>query len=77
MPTLKEQVEQVLAQLRPNLEAHGGNVELVEVTEDGVVNVRLQGACRGCPMAQQTLKMGIEAIIKEELPEVQAVEAVD
>ena len=77
MPTLKEQVEQVLAQVRPNLEAHGGNVELVEVTEDGVVNVRLQGACRGCPMARQTLKMGIEAIMKEELPEVQAVEAVD
>ncbi len=77
MPTLKEQVEQVLEQIRLNLQAHGGDVELVEVTEDGVVNVRLQGACRGCPMAQQTMKMGIEAIMKEELPEVQAVEAVD
>ncbi len=77
MPTLKEQVEQVLEQIRLNLQAHGGDVELVEVTEDGVVNVRLQGACRGCPMAQQTLKTGIEAIMKEELPEVQAVEAVD
>jgi Fe-S cluster biogenesis protein NfuA len=74
---LKEQVEQILGQLRPSLEAHGGNVELVEVTDDGVVSVRLQGACRGCPMAQQTLKMGIEAVLKEELPEVQAVEAVE
>ena len=70
MPTLKEQVEQVLEQIRLNLQAHGGDVELVEVTEDGVVNVRLQGACRGCPMAQQTLKMGIEATMKKELPEV-------
>ncbi len=77
MPTFKEQVEQVLEQIRLNLQAHGGDVELVEVTEDGVVSVRLQGACRGCPMAQQTLKMGIEALMKEELPEVQAVEAVD
>ncbi len=73
---LKEQVEEVLDKLRPNLQAHGGDVELVEVSEEGVVSVRLQGACQGCPMAQQTLKMGIEAILKEELPEVQAVEAV-
>ena len=77
MPTFKEQVEQVLEQIRLNLQSHGGDVELVEVTEDGVVSVRLQGACRVCPMAQRTLKMGIEAIMKEELPEVQAVEAVD
>ncbi len=73
---LKEQVEEVLDKLRPNLQAHGGDVELVEVSDEGVVSVRLQGACQGCPMAQQTLKMGIEAILKEELPEVQAVEAV-
>ena len=74
---LKEQVANVLEKVRPSLQAHGGNVELVDVTEDGVVSVRLQGACQGCPMAQQTLKMGIEAILKEELPEVKAVEAVD
>jgi len=73
----EEQVNQVLEQLRANLQAHGGDVELVAVSEDGVVSVRLQGACKGCPMAQQTLKMGIEAALKEQLPEVQSVEAVE
>jgi len=73
----EEQVNQVLEQVRANLQAHGGDVELVAVSEDGVVSVRLQGACKGCPMAQQTLKMGIEAMLKEELPEVQSVEAVE
>jgi len=73
----EEQVNQVLEQLRTNLQAHGGDVELVAVSEDGVVSVRLQGACKGCPMAQQTLKMGIEAALKEQLPEVQSVEAVE
>ncbi len=73
----EEQVNQVLDQVRANLQAHGGDVELVAVSEDGVVSVRLQGACKGCPMAQQTLKMGIEAILKEQLPEVQSVEAVE
>ena len=73
----EEQVNQVLQQVRANLQTHGGDVELVEVSEDGVVSVRLQGACKGCPMAQQTLKMGIEAALKEQLPEVQSVEAVE
>ena len=73
----EEQVNQVLEQVRANLQAHGGDVELVGVSEDGVVSVRLQGACKGCPMAQQTLKMGIEAALKEQLPEVQSVEAVE
>jgi len=73
----EEQVNQVLEQVRANLQAHGGDVELVAVSEDGVVSVRLQGACKGCPMAQQTLKMGIEAMLKEELPEVQLVKAVE
>jgi len=73
----EEQVNQVLEQIRINLQAHGGDVELVAVSEDGVVSVRLQGACKGCPMAQQTLKMGIEAALREQLPEVQSVEAVD
>ncbi len=73
----EEQVRQVIEQLRANLQAHGGDVELVAVSEDGVVSVRLQGACKGCPMAQQTLKMGIEAMLKEQLPEVQSVEAVE
>ncbi len=73
----KEQVNQVLQQVRVNLQAHGGDVELIDVSEEGVVSVRLQGACRGCPIAQQTLKMGIEAALKEELPEVQSVQAVE
>ena len=73
----EEQVNQVLEELRANLQAHGGDVELVAVSEDGVVSVRLQGACKGCPMSQQTLKMGIEAALKEQLPEVQSVEAVE
>lgn len=73
---LKERVEEVLGQVRPALQAHGGDVELVEVGEDGVVKVKLQGACRGCPMSQMTMTMGIEAALKEEIPEVAAVEAV-
>ncbi len=73
----EQQVNEVLQQIRANLQAHGGDVELVEVSEDGVVSVRLQGACKGCPMAQQTLKMGIEAALREELPEVKSVEAVE
>ena len=72
----REQVDKVLQQVRVNLQVHGGDVELVDVSEAGVVSVRLQGACRGCPMAQQTLKMGIEAMLKEELPEVESVQAV-
>jgi len=73
----KQQVDEVLQQVRANLQVHGGDVELLAVSEDGVVSVRLQGACKGCPMAQQTLKMGIEATLKEQLPEVQSVQAVD
>ena len=73
----EEQVNQVLEQVRANLQVHGGDVELVAISEDGVVSVRLQGACKGCPMAQQTLKMGIEATLREQLPEVQSVEAVE
>lgn len=73
---LKERVEEVLGQVRPALQAHGGDVELVDVSEEGVVKVKLQGACRGCPMSQMTMAMGIEAALKEEIPEVAAVEAV-
>ena len=73
---LREKVEQSLAKIRPMLTADGGNVELVEVTEDGVVKVRLQGACKGCPMSQMTLKNGIERIILKEVPEVKRVESV-
>ena len=73
----RQQVDEVLQQVRVNLQMHGGDVELVDVSEEGVVSVRLQGACRGCPVAQQTLKMGIEATLKKELPEVQSVQAVE
>lgn len=73
---LRDKVEQALAKVRPTLVADGGNVELVEVTEDGVVKVRLQGACKGCPMSQITLKNGIERIILKEVPEVKRVESV-
>ncbi|NLO73027.1 MAG: NifU family protein [candidate division WS1 bacterium] len=74
---MQEQVEEVLAKVRPALQAHGGDVEFVEVTSENVVKVRLQGACKGCPMSQMTMTMGIEAALKEEIPEVQAVEAVE
>jgi Fe-S cluster biogenesis protein NfuA len=73
---IKDKVEAALAQVRPALQRDGGDVELVEVTEDGVVRVRLQGACQGCPMAQMTLQMGIERVLKEIVPEIKSVEAV-
>ena len=72
---MKENVDKVLDKIRPSLMADGGNVELVDV-EDGVVKVRLTGACSGCPMSQMTLKMGIERLLKQELPEIQEVVAV-
>ena len=75
--TLKEKVENTLQKIRPSLQADGGNVELVDVDEqDGVVKVRLTGTCGGCAFSQITLKMGIERILKENIPEVKEVEAV-
>ncbi len=73
---MKDKVEAALNKIRPSINADGGNVELVEVTPDGVVKVRLTGACAGCPMSQMTLKMGIEKILREEIPELQEVIAV-
>ena len=70
---LKEKVEESLAKIRPALQRDGGDVELVEVTDDGQVKVKLQGACAGCPMATMTLKQGIETQLKEEIPEVKEV----
>ena len=72
---MKEKVEAVLNQIRPNLAADGGNVELVDAS-DGIVKVRLTGACGGCPMASMTLKNGVERVLKEQLPEVKEVVAV-
>jgi len=72
---MKEKVEAALNKIRPSLQADGGDVELIEVTSDGVVKVRLIGACRGCPLSQMTLKAGIEKVIKQEVPEVKEVVA--
>ena len=73
---MREKVEEVLGKIRPALVADGGNVELVNVN-DGTVEVRLTGACAGCPMSTMTLKMGIEQILKQEIPEVKEVVAVE
>lgn len=74
--TLQERVEKTLDTVRPALRADGGGVELVDVGEDGVVAVRLTGACGGCPMSTLTLKMGIERALREQVPEVKRVESV-
>jgi Fe-S cluster biogenesis protein NfuA len=71
---MKEKVEAVLQKIRPALQRDGGDVELVEVLESGIVRVRLKGACAGCPMSQMTLRNGIERVLKQEIPEVKAVE---
>ncbi len=70
---MKEKVQQVIDQIRPSLQADGGDVELVDISADGVVKVRLTGACHGCPMSQMTLKMGIEKYLKKQVPEVKEV----
>lgn len=68
---MKEKVQQVLDQIRPSLQADGGDAELVDVDEkNGVVKLRLVGACAGCPMSQMTLQQGIERVMKERVPEV-------
>jgi Fe-S cluster biogenesis protein NfuA len=72
---MKEKVEQALNKIRPALQADGGDVQLIDV-ENGIVKVRLTGACGGCPMSQITLKMGIERHLRKEIPEVKSVEAV-
>jgi Fe-S cluster biogenesis protein NfuA len=72
---LEEKIRAVLEEIRPNLQADGGDVELVDV-EGGVVRLRLTGACGSCPMASMTLKMGIEEVLKERVPEVRAVVSV-
>lgn len=73
---LKERVETEIEKIRPSLQADGGDIELVEVTEEGIVNVKLIGACAGCPMSQMTLKQGVERLLKESIPEVSSVESV-
>jgi Fe-S cluster biogenesis protein NfuA len=73
---MKEEVQAALDLVRPQLQADGGDAEIVDISEDGVVKLRLKGACGGCPMSQMTLKMGIERILKEKVPTVKSVEAV-
>jgi Fe-S cluster biogenesis protein NfuA len=72
---MREEVEKVLDKIRPALKADGGDVELVGV-DDGVVSVKLTGACGSCPMSTMTLKFGVESILKKELPDVKEVVAV-
>ncbi|MDI6808825.1 MAG: NifU family protein [Candidatus Eisenbacteria bacterium] len=71
---MQEKVEQALREIRPSLQADGGDIELVDVV-DGVVRVRLLGACGCCPFSQMTLKAGVERVLKERVPEVKAVES--
>ncbi|MFA7464113.1 MAG: NifU family protein [Syntrophales bacterium] len=73
---MKQEVAKALNEIRPNLQADGGDVELVDVSDDGVVKVKLTGACKGCPMSQMTLKMGIERFLKKSVPEVKEVVSV-
>lgn len=75
--TFQQEIQEVIDTIRPALQSHGGDVELVGVDDDNTVKVRLQGACQGCPGAAMTMKAGIERILKEKLPEVKEVIAVD
>ncbi|MHC4196002.1 MAG: NifU family protein [Planctomycetota bacterium] len=74
---VEEKVRSVVEEIRPNLQSHGGDIELLGVDEDNTVRVRLKGACSGCPSAAMTLKMGIERMLKEQIPEVKEVIAED
>ena len=75
--TFETKVKAIIEAIRPNLQSHGGDVELVATENDKIVKVRLQGACSGCPGAKMTLKMGIERLLKEKVPQVKEVIAVD
>lgn len=75
--TFHEKVEDLIQTLRPALQDHGGDIELVGTDEDNTVKVRLQGACQGCPGAAMTMKMGVERILREKIPEVKEVVTVD
>ena len=74
---MKERVQKAIEEVRPHLQADGGDVELVEVTDKNVVRVRLLGACVGCPMRQMTLTHGITQFLKKKVPEIESVEAVE
>lgn len=76
MTISRDEVEATIQEIRPHLQADGGDIALVDITDDGVVRVRLLGACAGCPGAMMTLKMGVERLLKEKVPGVASVEAV-
>lgn len=76
MSDLKDRISQAIQEVRPSLQADGGDIRFVELTEENVVMVELQGACNGCPMAQMTLKQGVEAYLKKNIPEVTSVESI-
>ena len=76
-PTFKDKVAEVIESIRPMLQNDGGDIELVATDQDNNVKVRLQGACKGCPGAAMTLKMGVERLLKERVPEVKQVISVD
>jgi Fe-S cluster biogenesis protein NfuA len=76
VPTIREKVQGVIDMIRPAVQADGGDIELVNVMDDGVVEVRFHGACNGCPSANMTLHMGIERNVKERVPEITRVVAV-
>lgn len=73
---MKEQVQKALNDVRPSLQADGGDIELIDVTPEGVVKVKLKGACHGCPMSQMTIKRGVEQYLKKIVPGVTSVESV-
>ena len=75
--SLEQQVKEMIDSIRPMLKGHGGDIEFISLSEDNVVSVRLKGACSGCPGAAMTMKQGVERLIKEKLPEVKEVVAVD
>jgi Fe-S cluster biogenesis protein NfuA len=76
-PTVHQRVERILNLIRPAVQSDGGDLELVDVTPDGVVQIRLHGACVGCPSASMTLQMGLERNLKANIPEVRSVTAVE
>jgi Fe-S cluster biogenesis protein NfuA len=73
---VKQDVEQALAKIRPFLQRDGGDIKLIDVTDDGIVKVQLTGACQGCPMSQMTLKQGVERALMKEVPGVKEVQSI-
>ncbi len=73
---MKQEVEQALAKIRPFLQRDGGDIKLIDVTDDGIVKVQLTGACQGCPMSQMTLKQGVERALMKEVPGVKEVQSI-